>query len=255
MPGPGRARAPRLASMSAAQNVSPDDDGRPHTEAIRAASVVVLRDGAAGLEVLMLRRPPGGNFGGFWVFPGGRVDDDDHAHDDAHDEADHHAPFRRCASREAREECALVIPPDRLVAMSYWEPPARSGVRFGTWFFAAPHLGGEVVIDGSEIVAWEWLRPADAHDRRDRGGMDLAPPTWVTLHTLTAFGSVDEAIRTLGRESVLPEYRTRMVRSGDAMVAMWPDDAGYETADPSAGGPRHRLTMGERYRFERRPME
>ncbi len=234
--------------MSSAAIVYPDDDGRPHTEAVMSASAVVVRDGSDGIEVLMLRRPPGGNFGGFWVFPGGRVDETDHAHGDD----DRFAPFRRCAAREAREECGLAVHPERLVTISYWEPPPRSGVRFGTWFFVAPHSGGEVAIDGSEIVAWEWLPPAAAHERRDRGEMDLAPPTWVTLHTLSQYDSVDAALAGLASLAEPPEYRTRIGKTDDAMVAMWHHDAGYEATDPTADGPRHRLVMGQQYRFERR---
>ncbi|MDH3682944.1 MAG: NUDIX domain-containing protein, partial [Acidimicrobiia bacterium] len=41
-----------------------------------AATVIPLRDGTAGLEVLVLRRDTNLAFhGGSWVFPGGRVDD------------------------------------------------------------------------------------------------------------------------------------------------------------------------------------
>ena len=40
-----------------------------------SASVVMLRDGAAGLEVLLLRRHADSNvLGGAYVFPGGKVD-------------------------------------------------------------------------------------------------------------------------------------------------------------------------------------
>src|SRR5262245_24587938 len=43
-----------------------------------AATVVLLRDGAAGLEVLMVRRRKGAAFmADAFVFPGGRVDDED----------------------------------------------------------------------------------------------------------------------------------------------------------------------------------
>jgi glyoxylase-like metal-dependent hydrolase (beta-lactamase superfamily II)/8-oxo-dGTP pyrophosphatase MutT (NUDIX family) len=43
-----------------------------------AASVVVVRDAAVGIEVLLLRRAEGGGVnGGVWVFPGGVVDDAD----------------------------------------------------------------------------------------------------------------------------------------------------------------------------------
>ena len=47
---------------------------------VPAATVVVLRDAPGGLETLMMRRISKLSFvGGMWVFPGGRVDDDDYS--------------------------------------------------------------------------------------------------------------------------------------------------------------------------------
>ena len=233
--------------MSDVSKVYPSGEG-PHTAAIKAASLVVLRDGADGLELLMLKRPPGGNFGDFWVFPGGKVDADDHLEHDV----DPLAGYRRAAAREAAEECALAIAADAVVTLSYWEPPPRAGVRFGTGFFAAEHPGTHVTIDGSEIVEYDWIRPRDGHRRRDDGGFSLAPPTWVTLETLAAYPSVGAALAGLGGQVGPPDYRTRLGKVGDEMVAMWHGDAGYEPHDPHVDGNRHRLVMGDSYRFERR---
>lgn len=55
-----------------------DDDAPPRD----AASVVLIRDGAAGLEVLLLRRHRDVRvLGGHYVFPGGKVEADDAAPD------------------------------------------------------------------------------------------------------------------------------------------------------------------------------
>ena len=80
-------------------------------QASPAATVVLLRDAADGLETLMLHRTSKVAFGGMWVFPGGRVDDTDRRADDADDEA----AARRAAVREAAEECALLIEPHEVV--------------------------------------------------------------------------------------------------------------------------------------------
>src|SRR5262245_41164810 len=46
-----------------------------------AATVILVRDGAAGAEIFMVRRTSAAAFGGgMYVFPGGRVDGDDHLH-------------------------------------------------------------------------------------------------------------------------------------------------------------------------------
>lgn len=233
--------------MVSPESLFPADDGRPHTAAIHAASVVIVRDGAEGLEVLMVKRPPGGNFGGFWVFPGGKVDKDDHDPADT----DEMARFRRAAAREAFEECQLVVSPDTIATISYWEPPPRADVRFGTWFFLAEHPGTDIVVDGDEIVAFEWLRPREGQARRDEGDFHLAPPTWTTLETLSSFQTAADAVASFASLESPPEYRTRIGKVDGDLVAMWVGDAGYESIDPLTPGPRHRLVMGNPHRFER----
>jgi len=55
-----------------------DPSGRPVVELRDAATVLILRDGAEGLEVFMLRRNLNSDFvGGAYVFPGGAVDPED----------------------------------------------------------------------------------------------------------------------------------------------------------------------------------
>src|SRR4051795_1562693 len=82
-------------------------DGPP-TEPRQAATVIVLRGGAAALEVLLVRRNPAQRFmGGAWVFPGGAVD----AHEGSGEEA-----HRAAAVRELEEEAAIGgIDPSSLV--------------------------------------------------------------------------------------------------------------------------------------------
>ena len=47
----------------------------PPTPPRQAATVILLRDGAESLEVLLVKRTPKARFmGGVWVFPGGAVD-------------------------------------------------------------------------------------------------------------------------------------------------------------------------------------
>ncbi|QGG94274.1 NUDIX hydrolase [Actinomarinicola tropica] len=204
-----------------------------------AATVVLLRDEPGGVETLMLRRSSKGAFGGMWVFPGGRVDDDDRTDDDPDDEV----PARRAAVREAIEECALRLEPHELVPFSHWTPPPETPVRFATWFFVARASDGDVLVDGHEIHDHAWLSPREVMARRDRGEVDLAPPTFVTLHDLAEAGTVDEVIAMAAARRPIPRYETRFGRGGDVQVCMWHGDDGYDTADATVGGARHRLWM------------
>lgn len=230
-----RAWAERLGPMAA----------EPGAEAIPAATVVLLRDGVAGVETLVLQRNSKLAFGGMWVFPGGRVDPGDRLEDETTDPvaAILHAA-RNAAVREAAEEAGLVVEVDALSVYAHWSPPKIAPKRFTTWFFVARAPPGDVVIDGGEIHEHAWVRPADGIVRRDAGEIELAPPTWVTLHDLAQFATVDDALATIDRRE--PElFETRIGTVDEAIVAMWHGDAGYETGDPDAPGSRHRLRMAD----------
>lgn len=200
-----------------------------------AATVVLTRASersSCGVEALLLRRSDVGAFAGMWVFPGGRVDDADHGHDDLSRAAS-------AAIREAAEEVAATVARDSLVTWSHWTPPAMAPARFTTWFFIAPWDGGEIVIDGHEIVDHAWMAPDDALAAR----LPMAPPTIVTLHELLEAGSASTIWQ--GR-SEPPAYVTRPGQTVDGVtVLMWHGDAGYENGVPDTPGPRNRLIMPE----------
>jgi 8-oxo-dGTP pyrophosphatase MutT (NUDIX family) len=207
--------------------------------AMPAATVVLVRGGAAGLETLMLRRSSRGAFGGMWVFPGGRVDPEDFADLDP---ADALGAARRAAVREAMEEAGLAIDPAQMRPFAHWTPPSSAPAVFPTWFFIAPAPGGTVAIDGDEIHDHAWMHPGEALRRRDAGEIELAPPTWVTLHRLGAFRDPARAFAGLTvREPRM--YATRIQRVEGGMIAIWRGDSAYADGDLARPGPRHRLNM------------
>lgn len=214
--------------------------GKAGNPAIPAATVVLLRDGEAGLETLMLRRNSKLAFaGGMWVWPGGRIDADDYAAEQPDDVL---LAARRAAVRETREEAGLDIDEPTLVWFSHWTPPSISPKRFATWFFVAAAPDGEVVVDGGEIHEHRWIRPTDAMRLRNELQIELSPPTWITLEQLKHFETVDTARADLG--SHVPEYFTTKIASVEGGgVALYHGDAGYETSDAALEGGRHRLWM------------
>lgn len=222
--------------------------GDPDAEnpAIPAATVILLRDGDAGVETLMLRRNSKLAFGGMWVFPGGRVDPADHE-----GAANDYEAARRAAVREAQEESDLVVAVDDLVPISHWTPPPQTPKRFSTWFFVAPAPAGTVTVDDGEIHEHRWVSPGAALGQRDAGEIELAPPTWITLHTLATHATVAAAVAAAaGRDPDV--FVTRFGATDDGLVTMWAGDAGYETSDPTVAGARHRLVMADSaWRYER----
>ena len=216
------------------------------TPAIPAATVVVLRDTADGPATLMLRKNSKIAFGGMWVFPGGRIDLSDHNDDPA----DQLAAARVAAAREAMEEASVVVDPNEMVLFSHWLPPAIAPKRYSTWFFAAAVASDSVTIDQGEIVDHEWMTPAQALARHHEGEIELVPPTWVTLHTIQGFNSVEDLLASLQLRPAR-HHETQIAMTDSGPVAMWEGDAGYDTNDASIGGSRHRLEMfASGYRYD-----
>ena len=142
------------------------------TPAMPAATVVVLRDGPEGPETLMLRKNSKIAFGGMWVFPGGKVDDEDW--DGADEDVD---AARNAAIREAAEEAHLRVEAHEMVVFAHWVPPAIAPKRYATWFFAAPVDDDDVMIDDGEIVEMSWATPAAVLAKHHDGEIEIVPPT------------------------------------------------------------------------------
>lgn len=135
-----------------------------------AATIIIVRDGEHGIEVFMLRRTSRAAFAaGMYVFPGGRVEGDDHLH--AYDPyrsgpADVQQPqlfaighewrgFWIAAIRETFEEAGLLLARDRDGQPLRWHD-AEHEARFETY----RHDLHEGRIDLLEICRREQLRLA-----------------------------------------------------------------------------------------------
>lgn len=198
-----------------------------------SSTIVVIRDGDVGLEVLLLersgeRRP--------WVFPGGKLDERDRAGG-----GDEQAALRRAAVREAAEEAGLSLDTGALLPISRWITPALAPKRFDTFFYLACVQASERVrVDGGEIASHRWFAPRDALAAHHAGEIRLAPPTFVSVTWLADHADAAAAARALG-EADLITFRPRIHSIEGGACILYPGDAGYEAGDISLTGPRHRL--------------
>jgi 8-oxo-dGTP pyrophosphatase MutT (NUDIX family) len=210
-------------------------------EAKPAATVVLLRDGDAGLEVLLARRSSKLAFhGGAWVFPGGRIDPDDYG------DAPHDLPraARVAAVREAKEEAGVDVDVEALLHLSNWTTPEGTPKRFATWFFAGPVSGGDEAADGSEMDALQWFTPHAALAARAAGEIELAPPQYVTLLDLRAFATLDDAMAAIAAAVPIDYLPRFQFVEGDGAVCVYPDDVAYDDPEQlETPGPRHRLYL------------
>ncbi|SEM68220.1 NUDIX hydrolase [Cryobacterium sp. TMT1-3] len=242
-----------------------------------AATVVLLRDSPEGPEVLLLERPRHrGSFAGAWVFPGGGVDADDRLPTDSSAPAGRARPLaelpgsaadrgvgaaggaaaalrveaieelaaRRAAVREVREETALEVAPETLVAAALWVPPLNVPKRLRTWFYVTAAPPGTIVLAEDEVIDCVWLRPQEALARHASASMTLVAPTWVTLHGLQGHESVAQIVAG-AQQRGLAHYETRLGASEQGPALFWAGDVAYaDDALAEQAGGRHRLEIG-----------
>ena len=227
-------------------NIDSRSEDDPNVSAlIPAATVVLVRQGDTGIEVLMLRKNSKITFGGMWVFPGGKIDAADYPGGVA-DEANIDAAARAAAVRETQEEAGITVDAQDYVFLSHWTPPPGQQKRFATWFFVAKVEGAmDIAIDDGEIKDHAWLNPEEALRKHAAGEIDLVPPTWVTLYHLSLKSSVDAVVEYFSENTGIT-YNTRVVPAASGeRVAMWKGVAGYDEWNPDTAGERHRLAMPE----------
>ncbi len=182
--------------------------------------MILLRGGEVGLEALLVKRTPRARFmGGVWVFPGGAVDAEEGAGDDAH---------RAAAIRELREEASIALDdPAALVKFSRWITPAEVQIRFDTHFFLAELPSGqEARIDGEECVDLGWFTPLAALEAYRAGEIVLVFPTIKHLEQLSEFPSV-HALLAHARGRRVEPVQPRVVLEGEVARILLPGEEGY----------------------------
>ena len=193
----------------------------PETVPRVAATVILMRGGDDGLEVLLAQRNPQARFmGGAWVFPGGAVSAED---------GDGEAGRRAAAIRELREEVGVALAdPAQLEAFSRWITPAVVKIRYDTWFFLAlAPDGAEPRIDGREMVDARWFAPSDALDASRSGEIMLVFPTIKHLEQLSGFESA-RALMDHARTRTVEPVQPRVVGTGETARIVLPGEPGYD---------------------------
>ena len=223
-----------------------------------ASTVLLLRDGAQGLEVFMVVRHHQIDFAsGALVFPGGRVEPADAVLAGG----DPALAFHVAAIRETWEECGVLLGcpgtpaaaegefaamlaarglvPDlsALAPFAHWITPVAVPKRFDTHFFlAAAPSDQDAVHDGGEAVDSVWIRPADALAAAEAGTRKVVFPTRMNLTKLARSNSVAEAFAAARAKpvvTVLPIQRD----TPEGRYLRLPIEADYDGEEFLAGDP------------------
>lgn len=181
-----------------------------------AGTVLLLRDGVAGVEVFLMRRHAAMPFApGVWAFPGGAV---------APVDAEPVAVV--AAVRETTEETGVALEAASLVPWARWVTPSFEPRRYDALFLLAALPDGVEPADVSgEADAVAWLRPVDALDQ------PLMAPTRTVLASLLPYGSVAAALAA-GAGRPYDTVQTGWRVEGDVLRLLAPDEDGYPGDDP-----------------------
>ncbi len=222
---------------------------------IPAATLLLLRDGSRGLEVLMGRRRDSATFGGFWAFPGGVLEDVDYD-SNLTGLTSTDAPWRSAALRETAEEVGVFVtdpeladPPvglkggellravagagsrfagERLVYMANWITPVQAPRRFDTRFFAAAIDGGHV-DPVAELAEVAWIEPAEALAKKE-SSMPLMLPTIAQLRLLEPYSDTDGFLRSIDQALPVSPIEPRVIATEEGFSFLLPGDEGYDSA-------------------------
>lgn len=213
---------------------------KKNSKAIPAATIMIGRQSKGELQVLLVQRNKSLAFaGGAWVYPGGKIEDQEiQLGKDQLDAA------KLAAVRETKEETGLSVSKDELIFFRHWTTPAREPRRFATWFFfgSVSSPSEKVIIDNSEIKSYRWIHPQEALDELKRGKIFLMPPTFLSMLLIRKCDSLLKAREILLNEPVV-HVRPVMCRLNEDFHLLYEGDAGYQSANPNLKGSRHRLIL------------
>jgi 8-oxo-dGTP pyrophosphatase MutT (NUDIX family) len=232
---------------------------------IPAATLILMRPGLLRApELLMMERTRNMAFAaGALVFPGGRIDPDDHLLADRIGGGVEHAAARIAAIRETIEETGLApalrqkldapilnqlrqeleeetpfstlidtfgldLDLGALTPFARWCPNFAEARRFDTLFFVAeaPSGASEATAAKAEAVRTFWATADQVLQEADSGQARIIFPTRRNLERLARFASIDEARADAERHGVHKIVPWIEERGGQSWLCI-PDDAGY----------------------------
>lgn len=251
-----------------------------------AATVVLLREDARGLEVFLVRRNTVVDFmAGAHVFPGGKVDPQDS--DPAlvarlRGERDASTPpeFYVAAIRETLEEAGVLLGgrADRerlaaarralherqafasvaadldlalegglLVPWTRWVTPVTSPKRFDARFFLAAGPAEQLAShDEHETTESTWISALDAIEQVEHGKMMVAPATYKCLAVLATYRNLAEAFGAARTDPLRTWCPVVRMEQGKRLILL-SDDPEHPDRFPRMPGPTRMVFDGGRF--------
>ncbi len=214
-----------------------------------ASAVVLFRHAARGVEVFWLEREAKLRFaGGFFAFPGGKVDADD-ARVPVQGASGEGAKFVVTAARELFEETGvlkargaerlagleldelrrallaehlafadllaqrgLTLHADDFIPAGRWVTPPYMPRGFDARFFLVESVPSHhAQVWQGELAAGEWIAPAEALSRWERGVALLHPPNLHALQVMARFIDAPSAVTALRNPPLCTDFVSRRI--------------------------------------------
>jgi 8-oxo-dGTP pyrophosphatase MutT (NUDIX family) len=134
---------------------------------------------------------------------------------------------RRFSLSELLARRGLRLRADLLRPWAHWVTPEVEPKRYDTRFFVAAMPPGQATRDvGGESDRMVWLRPQEALDLHEAGGLAMLPPTAFTLAELTNYPNVRSVLEAANERDIKPVL-PRVVLTGEQAELLLPSDPGY----------------------------
>ena len=188
---------------------------------MREAATLILMRSPGDPHVYWVRRGDCAPFlAGFHVFPGGLVE----ARDSKRHGSDTVASARTAAIRETQEEIGACVSGDDGLTkyLGAWIAPPYLVYPLKTHFFYR-WVNADVIprdAESDEVSDGEWIRPADAVERWNRGQVLIAPPTMAILRALAEDGPEFPSAAFTSREALGFEPTFSPVRPDMMMIPL-----------------------------------
>jgi 8-oxo-dGTP pyrophosphatase MutT (NUDIX family) len=242
---------------------------------VPASTLLLVRDGEAGLEVLLLTRHAASGFAaGALVFPGGKIDLADEGLFPGEPPSHPSPAFWVGAIRETFEECGVLLArrggklldaaevaalpreaahdasafsrllgseklelaTDLLVPFAHWITPPDSPKRFDTHFFVAPVPPDQrPAPDGHETTGLLWTSPHELVEAAKAGRANLVFATRLNLLKLGRSRTAAEALEA-ARRSKIVTVSPEFIEKPEGKFLRIPEEAGYGGSEFSAAG-------------------
>ncbi len=111
----------------------------------------------------------------------------------------------------------------------HWITPEGSPRRYDTRFFVAAAPEHQTPAhDDHEVIANEWVQPAEALARVEAGELTMMPPTVACLRAISRFASAAEALSAAAEVVEVPAILPRLVSVDGGVRIALPGDPHYD---------------------------